>query len=289
MIAGLKKILDPGSPGFWLANWDQHHCFFEPAWDIDNDGMDNACENALAQTFAPQLIVMRDCNYDYDFVRMGGEYFFAGEKKFKGEPGNGYWVARIAYLVSYYVDCGPVVDSKCDFVPPPWDVQCDPHSGDSEFIILDLRYNVNTTHWETEFVFLSKHCPSDDCRWYSANAFGYMDGHALGVPRVWVAEGKHAHYESLSACNSGGFLNMDTCEFNTTVHRIPIAYSQQNIGSRATPLTDCTGPFWGSPMTDPSKTECYWTVTNRFNGWQSTTFGNSPTPYSTILATYADF
>lgn len=235
---------------------------------------------------------MHDCNWDYGLNRMGGEYFFAAEARW-GAQGP---VVRIAYLPAYYWDCGVPHDfiSNCLLSPIFAPGSCDAHTGDSEFMLVDVSYAASSAHWVTQQVFLSAHCGAsgdDDCRWWNPASLAWVDGRKYGAPVVWVSEGKHANYYSQSKCNSGGALNMDTCEFNTASHRFPVVYSQQNVGSRNTPLRDCAGPFWGSQETSSQVIECMWNTTtlSRFNGWQSSMVGPPPTLYGDHLSVYAGF
>jgi hypothetical protein len=289
-----REDLCPTCDGLFVYGWGDVHCYLTPAWDPDNDGVDNGCENALAAAFAPELLVPHDCNWDYSLGqpgvgRFGGEYFFAVQARVTA---GGYRV-RIAYLPAYYWDCGPMLDWKC----PAFLVEaCSHHTGDSEFIIVDVRYSASSSHWLTEQVFLSAHCPwsasnIEGCLWWSANQFAWVDGKRYGAPVVWVAEGKHANYTSQSSCEGGGAYDTDTCEFSNTRMRFPVVYSQQNIGSRAVPFRDCGTPFWGSQMTNAQAVECMWNtqVRSRFDGWLGFSEGAPAAPYGDHLRTYAEF
>ena len=64
----------PACEGLFIAGWSEEACLSYGGWDPDADGVNNGCENALAAAFAPQLIMMHDCNWDYGLNRMGGEY-----------------------------------------------------------------------------------------------------------------------------------------------------------------------------------------------------------------------
>jgi hypothetical protein len=233
-----------------------------------------------------------DCNWDYGLDRMGGEYFFAVDDKWDTAGA----VVRIAYLPAYYVDCGVRHDflSSCLVAPIFAPGSCDPHTGDSEFILVDVAYVDSSAHWVTQQVFLSAHCGADgddDCRWWHRAWFAWLDGKRYGAPIVWVAGAKHANYYSQSKCNSGGAMKMDTCEYSNVSRRFPVLFTQQNIGSRATPLRDCAGPFWGSEETSSEAIECMWNTTtvSRFNGWQSSAIGPAATLYGSHLSQYAGF
>lgn len=233
------------------------------------------------------MIFTVDCDWDYGIGRMGGEYYFAVERK----PSNPGFVVRIAYLPAYYWDCGVPAQriSLCHL-----SASCDPHTGDSEFIIVDVRYDPSSNHWVTQTSFLSAHCLTSadgDCRWWDRASFQWVDAKRYGAPVVWVAERKHANYYSLGQCQTGGFAGFDTCEFNSAGHRFPIVYTQQNIGSRATPLRDCAPPFWSSQLTNPQAIECMWNTTqrSRFDGWQGFSSGAPAQLYGNLLSTFAAF
>lgn len=284
---------DPSAPGVWLAGWDYSSCF-SGFWDIDDDGVHNGCENALAQRFAPELIMTSRCDWDSGLDRMGGEYYFAAQPGVQRDPGGGTSHIRIAYLPAYYIDCGGLVEGWCEL--GMWG--CAPHSGDSEFFIVDVSYDFGTTHWVTDVVFLSAHCAggtSDDCNWQAVGNFAWRDGKLLGAPVIWVSESKKANYYSEADCDAGGGpgwpINSDTCEYANRIMVFPVAYTQQNIGSRNTPLRDCEVAFSASPMTHGGALECMWSSppSGRFNGWQSNTYGDPPMTYSNVLSVYAKF
>lgn len=284
----------PTCDGLFLYGWSDVGCFLQATWDPDGDTVDNACENALAQAFAPLLLTKVDCNWDPGFSRQGGEYFFAAQRAvdpFK-QPAD----IRIAYLPAYYWDCGAQHDflSWCVLGEVFAPGSCDAHTGDSEFILVDVSYDRVSAHWVTQRVFLSAHCGASgdgDCRWWNGSYFSWVDGRRYGAPRVWVSEGKHANFYSQSKCNSGGVMNMDTCEFNDISQRFPVEYTQQNIGSRAAPLRDCGPAFWGSAETQPTAEECMWRTVHveRFDGWQGYSSGPGASLYGELLRTYAQF
>lgn len=281
----------PSCDGVYAFAWDDVSCFWGISiWDPDGDSVDNGCENAIARALAPELITARDCNYDHALQRQGGEYYFAAQRV---ADGDGLPLLRIAYLPAYYLDCGTPRDqlSACfDFLGANF---CNGHTGDSELIIIDARFDASSQHWVTQRVFLSAHCgqiTGGNCGWRSPSQFQWVDGRRFGAPVVWVAEGKHANYPSGGTCNNGAFT-MDECRYNNASHRIPIAYGQQNIGSRAHPLRDCVGPFWNSTMTVPGAVECLWSRRTRptFDGWQGYTRNDGSPVYERHLATYAGF
>jgi len=288
---------DPGEPledlcpscAGIFTGYSEDDCYLNPErWDVDADGVFDACENGHAQHFAPMFVFARDCNWDNSLGRMGGEYFYAVERKSKFSSRTERWedVMRFAYLPAYYRDCGSADDLGID----------DPHSGDSEFVIIDIYFDGGSNHWLTDAIFLSAHCPSGDCKWYVPLSFRWVDDEALGAPIVWVSQHKHANYPSRAKCNSGAVFGFDTCAANSFYVRFPAAYTQQNIGSWHHPNRDCAGPFSSSPLADAGAVECMWSwepqvfpalpPLQRFNGWQDNIWGEPPPPYGQILQQY---
>lgn len=292
----------PNAPGLFTT-WSEEMCV-SPSWhgDFDVDGIDDSCERATAAAFAPmQVFASHDCSWDNGLGRMGGEYYYAVESKIKLKFINsqpvGYLVLRLAYLPAYYWDCG----NASSFPFATW---FDPaHSGDSEFMILDVAYDSSSHHWIFDALFLSAHCatPNDEnCRWYSPPDIGnWVDGRSLGAPFIWVSRSKHANYVSEDQCDNAikvGIIPVEDCELDT-LQRFPVLYVQQNIGSRAHPFSDCGPPFSSSTMVDQSESECMWSwspnLTNgplgTFNGWQSVEVGPRSPTYGKHLAGYAGF
>lgn len=231
--------------------------------DRDVDGLSDECELRLAQAFAP-ILMMRSggCDWDESVTppRLGGGYLFAVE------PNGG--TVRIAYLPAYFIDCG-WSGWKCYL---PW-VDCSPHAGDSEFIVVEVRSTPDARTWIAERLFLSAHCfgrSESRCRWYEAEELGEFQWSA-GAPTIWVAEGRHANYPSERACDEGHH-SIDTCDRHDTSLRFPVTAHVQNIGSagRPFPATGCiTGRMTGSSLAVPDAEECVWTIGALFRGWQA--------------------
>lgn len=255
--------------------------------DSDKDRLSEECELAFARAFAPELIVARgDCNWDASVGegRLGGEYYFGVQKV-------GPDTVRIAYLPAYYRDCG-WEGPKCEQSIIP----CEGHSGDSEFIAIDILRENNG--WRTTRIFLSSHCFDKFdgyCRWYEGDdldRFAWRNAR-YGAPIVWVAEGKGAHYRSRSECDRG-HLFFDTCDRNNLRWTFDIASHRQNIGSLTAPAGDREGCLsashvgWGSKAVSPNAAECFWNAESRFGGWQAPGNGNS-TPYERYLREIAHF
>lgn len=191
--------------------------------DADADGLADACEFAVAQSFAPLLVMSTEqCGSQAELP--GGGYGFVVS------PGSARNQVRIGYAAAYVKDCG-WSGTKCWL---RWRGGCGGHWGDSEFIGLVVEFDSTWRRWATEAVFLSAHCfgSSDgDCRWYQGTdlaQFDWLDTE-LGAPKVWVAEGKNANYPTRGRCERGHWW-FDTCERNTNEVRYPILGPLQNLG-----------------------------------------------------------
>ncbi|GMV05951.1 MAG: hypothetical protein AMXMBFR53_22280 [Gemmatimonadota bacterium] len=245
----------PWSNGVWLGSWVTPSACANPApgLDVDGDGFQDACEFALARAFAPYL------------------QYAAGEPCAKGAPA---WavrspapgVVRIAYMMSYYLDCGSGVLLN----GTRW---FGGHAGDSEIIGLRVTFNGATSHWEFSQMFTSAHSgefgPFDQSRSSGPTSVTFPVKY-LAFPQVWVALRKHANYPSAGICNSS--INRDYCTSDE-----PIRYRFNVDPARNT-------SYWGLPncLTSPhfAGTECYFTPVE-FRGWQDGEPG--VTPYAQML------
>jgi hypothetical protein len=278
------------------TSWTAPRCL-SPDHDRDADGVDDACELALARDFAPELIVdPHDCSWDAAArpARLGGGYLFAAE----AAPNRR--AIRIAYMPAYYVDCGwqglPCVARGAG---------CAAHGGDSEIIVLEMSYDPANGRWITDAIFLSAHCfgPSGGrCRWYvgeDLRYFSWARGARRGPPRIWVAKGKHANYPSPRECDTGHWYN-DSCDENSIAYRFPILSSAQNVGSRGRPLPrhdvhgleGCIAPdrlLLRSAGVAPGTRECFWDPAAAFRGWRRLPAGEGATSYSRVLRFAAGF
>lgn len=265
----------------------------ESAGDRDVDGLTDACELALARAFAPWLVIAEGgCNWDTSVTpaRPGGEYYFAARPLDRAGA-----MVRIAYLPAYYRDCG-WRGLKCML---PF-VECGPHNGDSEAIVLDVAFDERTARWSTTAVFLSAHCFSRtgaDCLWYRGQDLERFEwrggGGARSAPRVWVAEGRNANYPSRSACDRG-HGSLDTCDRNRLELLFPVSSTRQNLGSRTHPVAGhgcVTGQHagWNSRLPTPDSVECFWSRDRRFHGWQASSGSEGATPYFRYLHEIAGF
>lgn len=257
---------NPDKPGVFLSTAvTPNTC--RTGTDHDQDGLSSRCENDLAAAFAPYMRHHSGDNVDR----------------------QGYWAARpimngqqvqIIYMFGYYVDEG--VQGNNDYLACKavtfWEVlgECDGHSGDSEWVVLNVYYNGATEHWLLDKAVLSHHLGKITAsRGVKEYPTGFAYSRRLGAdPIIWVAQGKHANYPSQSACdagNGGGYLvdllfSFDTCGGNNLFFRASTG-GPRNIGSNGTRLLNCVAsqdPFHQDPVRDP---ECFWTA-QYFFGWQ---------------------
>lgn len=265
------------APAFASAQSNVLPCAQPIAADSDADALSDACERILAEKFAPTLIVRAGgCNWDAVNVRPGGGYFFAVQ------PVDS--VIRIAYLPAYFQDCG-WDGAKC-WIPG---VDCSPHAGDSEFIVVEVIPN-DSSMWSVSGVFLSAHCfgrSGEHCRWYRNGDLAQFKWHN-SAPVIWVAEGRQANYTSKQACDRGHH-SLDTCDHNATEVRFPVV-ANRNVGSRARPFRDggCVDANESmSVASAAAAVECFWSPEARFRGWSSTAPG--VTGYYRYLVDIAGF
>lgn len=253
----------PGEDGIWL-NLHPQDCYegyyypgtFHP--DVDDDGLDDRCEFQLARAFAPMIRLS-----DPGIERCpGGEAYWAA-KYFDNIPeiNTGDFV-RIAYLMSYYYDCGELG-----------------HKGDSEFIQLTVAWVKATKHWVLINSWLSAHAVigrpfgnsilgpvgSNSSTW--GRSFQWPSGRRYSYPRVWISINKHANYRSEGDCDNGGVLLgiFEACTSLRDQGRFRV-WSSNNIGSAHRPMKDCVASMKNSA----SPKECFWTGAD-FGGWQAGT------------------
>lgn len=230
--------------------------------DLDHDNLADICEANLALSFAPLLQYSNG-----DDVR--GEPYWAAQKIIVGyEPR-----VEILYLLNYYYDLGVVSTSytACKFSSLAEVLgECDPHHGDSEWIRLDVEYDLESRRWVLVRAVLSVHTSTYDL---SAGNYSYVTqldypAHPGWYPRVWVAINKHGNYPSVQACNGGGgggIFPFDSCETNNSTMRV-YAPATRNIGSWAYKLKDCVATTdYFRALNNPAP-ECLWTAP-LFYGW----------------------
>jgi hypothetical protein len=294
---GVERQARGRAPVGVALSWTSDGCRApERGRDTDADEVDDECELALAQAFAPEMIVHPgDCSWDVsaEAPRLGGGYLFAAERAPDGRA------IRIAYILAYYRDCG--WDGLACATRGPG---CGGHAGDSELIVVQVRHD-GAARWVSDAVFLSAHCfgRSDGrCRWYRGDDlrhFTWARGIPRGAPRIWVARGKHANYPTPRECDTGHWY-YDSCDGNSVAYRFPVASSAQNVGSRHQPLPagdsfNPSGCFAAEQLplrsgsTHAGTRECFWNWTARFRGWQRDSAGIAPTPYGRLLRYAAQF
>jgi hypothetical protein len=292
----------PTSAGYWTGSTiTQAKCISATGAGIsdgDHDGLSDTCEDFLAQRFRPALIVSPyDCN-------TGAEPYWAA----KAFPSKG--IVRVAYLLSYYWDCGPQQSGPLctagrllgttftlNGVLPPFTIPvvgipisnedlCESHQGDSEFVTVDLKYNATTQHWFVTSAFFSAHwgTSGDHSRRSVTGQLEYPDKYG-GYLRVYVAEGKHGNYPTRVACeNDGG--QADTCASNSTVIRVRHA-GQYNVGSARYNFISPKSCVRGGALVDAYPAnyslECFWDPGHNFRGWSKYALSNDASPYYTSL------
>jgi hypothetical protein len=245
--------------------------------DSDHDGMNDQCEEKLAEAFAPFLLQSRvPPFFDVASGRSIGDYYHA--VRAPKCNANGCDDIRIAYMMAYYFDGG--TDGGSGTLDGG-------HNGDSEFIMIDVRYDAPTTRYVARSVFLSAHCGSTtmgvstapSCKWFDATSFTSLGLILGGAPEVWSAKGSNANYRSYSECEGGTYI--DNCDRNSAGTRFPVSfdynvgsyyYSPRNVHARRYPAS-----------ASASQTESFW-IALPFHGWQDT--GEGETSYATILGDF---
>jgi hypothetical protein len=253
----------PGQPGLWLgAGVSPDACFGDrnPAVaDADGDWLHDPCELELAKGFAPTMKFSRQ-----DGCPDGEPYWAA--KYFEGSG-----TVRIMYMPAYYDDCGPH--------GVPFGVVGGGHTGDSEFVMVEVVYDAPTRHWRFRRMFLSAHLGTEGNRsdWIEPSATQFTH-RTLTHPTVWVAIEKHANYESKEQCNKT--LIGDECEWSPLDPlRFPVL-AHRNVGSRRKPLIYCRPSekrFAGN-----GREECFYAIRS-FNGWHTNVVNEPSTPYWELL------
>ena len=240
----------PSAPGYYAgAELTADHCSGAGGInDVDQDLLADDCELWLALKFAPEMIYDRA-----DDIRR--ESYWAAKPI---KPG----LVRVFYALAYYLDLGTT------FLNCRIQGLCTGHHGDSEHVVLDIRYDNATRHWVLSSGKLSAHTSFNTFSSSTAGyptAVAYPDGRFGGFPRVWVSRQKHANYVSRTSCNNGGVGDNDDCQSNDQSFRPDVIYNR-NLGSNVHRLIDVvasTNPF----LQNPVRTESFWTAAN-FYGWQ---------------------
>ncbi|NMO14331.1 hypothetical protein HPC49_38485 [Pyxidicoccus fallax] len=181
--------------------------------DADVDGLNDDCEYQVALAFMPLF------------------WFDSGESGHARRP---YYAVkshsfstrtlRVFYLDTFFEDTGVTTG----------------HDGDPEFQIFEVHYSAG--RWYLDWAYLSAHRKSscDSSAWYSYDQLEYDLGDARnayrGWPTLYVAEDKHATYNTLATCDKGCF-SQDYCSRHTAQYLDTSSrLVGRNVGSTAVPL-----------------------------------------------------
>lgn len=256
----------PGAAGVWLgdrlsARW----CYANyNSWvtDADQDWLDDTCEYELAKAFAPAVAMSAQ-----EACGLGEPYWAAKYFPNLSPYETGEFV-RIAYMPSYYRDCGTAG-----------------HWGDSEFIMIGIHHNPATRHWEVKEMYTSAHAGTiTNSSEYTGDPgkLQYPSGRPLTYPRVWVAKDKHANYRTQGECNAGA-LWFDDCDDNTTRGRLRVL-KHRNVGSRFVDFFPSCAASQNPLYYQNGRTECFYT-SRKFEGWQ-VSGEEGVTPYRNFLVNF---
>jgi hypothetical protein len=270
----------PEPPGINMPGRTMYSCLHPTSTnDHDRDGLANECEEPIAAAFAPMLVQNRwEDGYDAANNWVGGEYYFAVRKHWEYQNNNYVDIIRIAYLPAYYFDRGNYT-----------------HTGDSEFIILDVIFSQQSGRFRLQKAFLSSHCGAQfltfdfdpNCQWWTPPDFSEWVSSYAGAPVVWVAIGKHANYPTWNLCQ-GAQLGYESCRGNDLRVRFPITPGF-NLGHQGAALPMPVPGRRGSVYTNTGRTEHLTLAGGSFRGWQSDIWGDAPASYGTILQNFGWF
>lgn len=248
IFAEIPPDPNPGEPGYWIGFSDTE-CAAELMDDLDQDGLRDTCEQRLAEFFRPYLVMSSQ-----DPVRDREPYWAA-----KFSYGN----VQVFWAYAYYEDGGTAdktawyCHTGIEYIFETW--TCAAHPGDSESLVLDLRYNEATQHWELANLLMSRH----GTYYNSLGGQLQYNGPDLGYPTVYVSYGKHANYPSDGTCDTGADFDSDECYSNHFERDYFSAY--RNLGSSTNQLLDCVeseGLYASS-----GRKECFWDTSGSFTGW----------------------
>lgn len=252
----------PGSKGMYLGDAiSANFCYadYNPLiTDLDHDWLDDTCERHLAQAFSPAV------NLHYLEKCGGGEPYWAAQY-FPNYPGvSPLSQVRIAYMPAYYRDCGT-----------------GGHSGDSEFIMVEVWYDHFTRQWQFRRMYLSAHACALPCvnesSFYASHQVEFPSGRDLSYPKVYISKNKHANYATLESCNSA---LIDVCGPGED-GQIRV-YKTRNVGSRwADFFPECVAATV-PPHNSTGRLECFYS-SRAFRGWQNEGI-HGPTPYYEFLS-----
>lgn len=182
--------------------------------DADSDGLEDGCEEQLAYWFMPMF------------------WFDSGESGFDRRPHfavkSKSFAARtvqIFYMDTFFNDTGVTTG----------------HDGDAEFQIIEAHYSGGA--WYLDWMYMSQHRKSacDSSQWYAYDQLEYdtasdPNNAYRGWPTIYMAEDKHASYNSLGNCDDGCFYQ-DYCSRHVYQHLDPWDWlSGRNVGSTVVQL-----------------------------------------------------
>jgi len=214
--------------------------------DLDNDGVDDTCEYALAHEFRPELVF-------YDTERFEGRYSTWAVRR------NTSASAVIFYALGYYSDGGRFGIGALEG-----------HKGDSEFIVVKVE-DRGVDDWVMTEATLSAHYLAwwtDRTRAYDASAFEFVGGR----PVVHVAAQKHGNFPTRASCDDGGFKGVfgltDGCTFEAFREEVEVLPGR-NLGSPSHPVL--ANPVTYSWDGDAElEVETFWDRGIPFCGWHYT-------------------
>lgn len=208
------------------------------AEDFDEDQVPDEAELAIARDLSPVLI--------FSFEEM----FVEREVHWSVRIQESTRTISVFYALSYHTDGG---DPDTGFTA---------HLGDSEFIVVELRFDEGG-YLDQYRTFLSSHfrASTDASAWFGDDDLQFQpSGDEEIHPLVWVAANKHANYNSREACEVGAFWQ-DSCDDEFRQGLVLLA--DRNLGHSRTPLVDEVVRAEGRQ----TFSEFYWTR-ERFCGWQ---------------------
>ncbi|XXF78851.1 hypothetical protein P2318_03565 [Myxococcaceae bacterium GXIMD 01537] len=182
--------------------------------DADKDGLNDDCEYQLAHGFMPL--------FWFDTGESGyarRPYYAVKSKSFSTRT------LQIFYLDTFFEDTGVTTG----------------HDGDPEFQLLEVHYSGG--RWYLDWAYLSAHRKSvcDSSAWYSYEQLEYETASAprnayRGAPTLYVAEDKHATYNTLATCDNGCFYQDYCSRYASQYLDTSARLVSRNVGSTAVPL-----------------------------------------------------
>ncbi|WP_375758411.1 hypothetical protein [Corallococcus exercitus] len=182
--------------------------------DADRDGLNDDCEYQLAKWFMPLFW------FDSGESGMARRPYYAVKSQAFATR-----TVRIFYLDTFFEDTGVTTG----------------HDGDPEFQLFEVHYSGG--RWYLDQAYLSAHRKSacDSSAWYAFDQLEYdlsdsRNGYR-GWPVLYMAEDKHAAYNTLSTCDKGCF-SQDYCSRTTAQYLDTTAnkLASRNVGSTAVQL-----------------------------------------------------